>query len=123
MLIRDFNLPDINWWPEEAACATELVKETLRRARAGTVLDALIYGTVTLGFDSFVFGIVANDRRPDAESRPYILTNQADEWVRIYDQRAFWSWIHARDLAGEPGYAYWEAAQFYGNPVHKAILE
>ena len=79
MLIRDFNLPDIAWCPEDEACATDLVKETLRRARAGTVLDALIYGTVTLGFDSFVFGIIANDRRPDAESRPFILTNQADE--------------------------------------------
>ena len=119
MLIRKFNLPEINWSPQEEACATELVKETLHRARTGTVLDALTYGTAALGFDTFVFGIVANDRRPDAESRAYILTNQADEWVRIYDERAYLELDPRVDLAGEPGYAYWEAAQFYKNPPHK----
>lgn len=122
MLIRNFNLPEINWSPQEEASATDLVKETLHRARAGTVLDALIYGTTALGFDTFVFGIVANDRRPDAESRPYILTNQADEWVRMYDERAYLELDPRVELAGEPGYAYWEAAQFYKNPPHKLFL-
>jgi len=37
----------------------------------------------------FVFWIAANDRRPDAESRAYILTNQADKWVRSYDEHAY----------------------------------
>ncbi len=122
MLIRKFNLPGIDWSPQEEACASDLVRETLYRARDGTVLDALIYGTTALGFDTFVFGIVANDRRPDAESRPYILTNQADEWVRIYDERAYLELDPRCELAGEPGYAYWEAAQFYKNPPHKIFL-
>lgn len=122
MLIRNFNLPAINWSPEEEACATDLVKETLHRARTGPVLDALTYGARALGFDSFVFGIVANDRRPDAESRPYILTNQAEEWVRIYDERSYLELDPRCDLAGEPGYAFWEAAQFFSNPAQKLFL-
>ena len=88
-MIRRMHLPEIIWLPQEEECATPLVKETLRRASAGTVLEALNWGTTELGFDSFVFGIVANDRRPDAESRAYILTNQVEEWVRHYDEHAY----------------------------------
>ena len=110
------------WLPQEEACATELVTQTLHRALTGTVQDALEWGTRRLGFDSFMFGIVANDRQPDAESRAYILTNQADEWVRAYDEHAYVEIDPRVDLAGEPGYAFWEARHFDTNPRHKVFL-
>ena len=62
-----------------------------------------------LGFDTFVFGIVANDRRPDAESRTYVITNQADTMGRMYDERAYLELDPRVELAAEPGYAFWEA--------------
>lgn len=122
MLIRNFNVPRINWSPQEEACATDLVKETLHRVRDATVLDGLAFETAALGFDSFVFGIVANDRRPDADSRAYVLTNQAEKWVCIYDERSYLELDPRIDLAEEPGYAFWEAKQFSDNPHHKVFL-
>ena len=69
-----------------------------------------------------MFGIVANDRQPDAESRAHILTNQADEWVCAYDEHAYVEIDPRVDLAGEPGYAFWEARHFDTNPRHKVFL-
>jgi len=115
-------LSSLIWLPQEEACATELVAQTLHRALAGTVQDALDWGTRRLGFDTFVFGIAANDRQPDAESRAYILTNQADEWVCAYDEHAYVEVDPRVDLAGEPGYAFWEARHFDTNPRHKVFL-
>lgn len=115
-------LPRLIWLPQEEACATELVIETLHRALAGTVQEALEWGTTKLGFDSFVFGIAANDRRPDADSRAYIMTNQAEKWVRSYDEHAYVEVDPRVDLAGEPGYAFWEARHFDTNPRHKVFL-
>jgi DNA-binding CsgD family transcriptional regulator len=122
MMVRKLCLPEINWSPQEEACATKLVKETLRRARAGTVLDALVYGTAALGFETFVFAIVANDRRPDAESRPYVITNQAEAWIRRYDERAYLEIDPRVELAAEPGYAFWESRQFEKDPRHRLFL-
>jgi len=123
VIVRTFSLPEINWWPQEEACATALVKETMHRARTGSVLDALVYATTALGFKTFVFAIVANDRRPDAESRPYVLTDQADAWVRIYDERAYVELDPRVELAREPGYAFWEASQFNKKPKHSVFLK
>ncbi len=72
MILRKLCLPEINWSAQEEACATGLVKETLRQARSGSVQEALVFATATRGFETFVFGIVANDRRPDAESFPSV---------------------------------------------------
>jgi len=114
--------PSLIWLPQEQACATALVTEVLQRAVGETVQEALVWATTCLGFDSFVFGIVANDRRPDAESHSYILTDQAAQWVRAYDERAYLEVDPRIDLAGEPGYAFWEARQFDSNPRHKVFL-
>lgn len=122
MMVRKLCLPEINWSLQEEACATGLVRETLRRARAGTVRDALVFATAALGFETFVFGIVANDRRPDAESRTYIITDQAEAWIRMYDERAYLELDPRVDLAGEPGYAFWEARQFDRDPRHRPFL-
>lgn len=121
-MLRKMQLPSLIWLPQEEACATELVSEMLQRAVAETVLEALDWGTTRLGFGSFVFGIAANDRRPDAESRSYILTNQAEKWVRSYEEHAYVEVDPRVDLAGEPGYAYWEARHFDANPRHKVFL-
>ena len=83
MMVRKLSLPEISWSFQEESCATDLVRETLYRARAGSVHEALSFAATALGFDSFVFGIVANDRRPDAESRTYVMTNQAEAWIRL----------------------------------------
>jgi LuxR family quorum-sensing system transcriptional regulator SolR len=115
-------LASLIWLPQEEACATELVAQTLHRALGGTVQEALDWGTRRLGFDSYVFGIAANDRQPDAESRTYILTNQADEWVCTYEEHAYVEVDPRVDLAGEPGYAFWEARHFDTNPRHKVFL-
>ena len=122
MMVRKLCLPEINWSRQEEACATGLVTETLRQARAGTVQEALAFATAELGFDSFVFGIVANDRRPDAESRTYVITDQADAWIRAYDERAYLELDPRIELAGEPGFAFWEAGQFHGDPRHRIFL-
>jgi DNA-binding CsgD family transcriptional regulator len=122
MMVRKLSLPDVSWSPQEEACATGLVKETLRLARAWSVQEALSFGTEALGFDTFVFGIVANDRRPDAESRTYVITDQTDTWVRTYDERAYLELDPRVELAAEPGYAYWEARQFDKSPRHKEFL-
>ena len=121
MMVRKLNLPEITWSPQEEASA--LVMETLRLARARTMQEALTFSAAGLGFDSFVFGIVANDRRPDAESRTYVITDQADTWVRMYDERAFLELDPRVELASEPGYAFWEARQFDKNPRHKLFLK
>jgi DNA-binding CsgD family transcriptional regulator len=121
-VISKMQLPSLIWLPQEEACATELVTQTLHRALDASVPEALGWGTAQLGFDSFVFGIAANDRRPDAESRAYILTNQADNWVRSYDEHAYVEVDPRVDLAGEPGYAFWEARHFDTNPRHKVFL-
>ena len=123
MMVRKLCLPEINWSVQEEACATDLVKEALHRARIATVQDALGFVTGELGFDSFVFGIVANDRRPDAESRTYVITDQADAWVRRYDERAFLEFDPRVELASEPGYAFWEGRQFDKNPRYKMFLK
>lgn len=123
MFMRQLRLPVINWSVQEEACSTDLVKEALHRAHAGSVKDALGFVTAELGFDSFVFGIVANDRRPDAESRTYVITNQEDVWVRRYDERAFLELDPRVELAAEPGYAFWEARQFTQDPRHKVFLK
>ena len=62
-------LPNLLWLPQEEACATDLVTQTLHRALVGSVQEALEWGTTQLGFDSFVFGIAANDdeKQPDAK--------------------------------------------------------
>jgi DNA-binding CsgD family transcriptional regulator len=122
MMVRKLCLPEINWSAQEEACATGLVKEALRQARAATVEEALAFATAALGFESFVFGIVANDRRPDAESRTYIITNQADAWVRKYDERAFLELDPRIELAAEPGHSFWEARQFDRDSRHKLFL-
>jgi DNA-binding CsgD family transcriptional regulator len=122
MMVRKLCLPAINLLPQEEACSTSLVKETLRQARSGTVLNALSFAADALGFDSFVFGMVANDRRPDAESRTYVITDQAEPWIRTYDERAFLELDPRVELAGEPGYAFWETDQFLGNPSHEIFL-
>ena len=123
MMVRKLCLPEINWSVQEEACATDLVKETLHRARTGTVQEALSFVTTALGFDSFVFGIVANDRRPDAESRTYVITNQAEAWIRRYDEHAFLELDPRVELAAEPGHAFWEARQFNRDPRHKLFLK
>lgn len=122
MMVTKLSLPAVNWSLQEEACATGLVKETLRQARTGTVRDALAFATQALGFDTFVFGIVANDRRPDAESRTYIITDQSDAWVRAYDDQAFLELDPRVELAGEPGYAYWEAQQFEMDARYRLFL-
>ena len=99
-MIRTMQLPSLIWLPQEQACATALVTEVLQRAVGETVQEALVWATTCLGFDSFVFGIVANDRRPDAESHSYILTDQAAQWVRAYDERAYLEVDPRIDLAG-----------------------
>ena len=121
-MIRTMQLPSLIWLPQEQACATELVTEVLQRAVGASVQEALVWATTRLGFDTFVFGIVANDRRPDAESHTYILTNQAAQWVRTYDERAYLEVDPRVDLAAEPGYAFWEARQFDSSPRHKVFL-
>ena len=121
-MIRKMLLPKLLWLPQEEACATDLVSRTLRRALEETVPEALAWGTTELGFDSYVIGMVANDRRPDGESRPYILTNQSEEWVHTYDERAYLEVDPRVDLAQEPGYAFWEAREFDKNPRHKVFL-
>lgn len=123
MMIRKLDLPEITWSPQEEASATGLVMETLRIARARTIQEALTYSTAGFGFDTFVFGIVANDRRPDAESRTYVITDQADTWVRRYDERAFLEFDPRVELASEPGYAFWEGRQFDKNPRYKMFLK
>lgn len=122
MIVRKLCLPEINWSHQEEACATGLVSESLRHARAGTVQEALAFATAELGFESFVFGIVANDRRPDAESRTYVITNQADAWIRAYDEGAYLELDPRVELAGEPGFAFWEAGQFGRDPRHRLFL-
>src|SRR5207245_2217052 len=62
------------------------------------------------------------DRRPDAESRTYVITNQVEAWIRTYDERAFLELDPRVELAGEPGYAFWEAEQFVKNPGHNVFL-
>ena len=123
MMVRNLNLPEITWSPQEEATATGLVMETLHLARARTIQEALTFGAAGLGFDSFVFGIVANDRRPDAESRTYVITDQVDTWVRMYDEHAYLELDPRVELASEPGYAFWEARQFDKNPRHKVFLK
>ena len=123
MMVRNPNLPEITWSPQEEATATGLVMETLRIARARTIQEALTFSAAELGFDSFVFGIVANDRRPDAESRTYVITDQVDTWVRRYDERAYLELDPRVELASEPGYSFWEARQFDKNPGHKVFLK
>jgi len=122
MLVRKLCLPEINWSAQEEACATGLVKEALRQARSGSVQEALVFATAALGFDTFVFGIVANDRRPDAESRTYVITDQAEAWIRAYDERAYLELDPRVELAGEPGYAFWEARHFDKDPRHRLFL-
>src|SRR5208283_1715858 len=122
MMVRKLSLPEINWSAQEEGCATALVKEALRLARAGSMQEALKFATAALGFETFVFGIVANDRRPDAESRTFIITDQAEAWVRIYDERAYLEYDPRVELAGEPGYAFWEARQFDRDPRHRVFL-
>ena len=123
MMVRNLDLPEITWSPQEEATATGLVMETLRLARARTIREALTFAAAGLGFDSFVFGIVANDRRPDAESRTYVITDQVDAWVRMYDERAFLELDPRVELAAEPGFAFWEARQFDKNPRYKLFLK
>src|ERR1700674_2878502 len=123
MMVRKLDLPEITWSPQEEATATGLVMETLRVARTRTIKEALTYSTAGFGFDTFVFGIVANDRRPDAESRTYVITDQADTWVRKYDERAFLEFDPRVELASEPGYAFWEGRQFDKNPRYKMFLK
>ncbi len=122
MLVRDLGLPRIKWTLQEDASATEIVKETLCRARAGMVVEALTYGTPALGFDSNACGITANDQKPDAESRPCVLTNQADESVRINDEHGYLEIDPRVDLVGEPAYTYWEAAYFRRDTRQKLFL-
>ena len=123
MMVRTPNLPEITWSPQEEATATGLVMETLRLARARTIQEALTFSAAGLGFDSYVLGIVANDRRPDAESRTYVITDQVDTWVRMYDERAYLELDPRVELASEPGYSFWEARQFDKNPGHKVFLK
>ena len=123
MMLRKLDLREVTWSPQEEATATGLVMETLLLARSRTVQEALTFSAAGLGFDTFVFGIVANDRRPDAESRSYVITDQADSWVCMYDERAFLELDPRVELAGEPGYSFWEARQFEKNPRHKAFLK
>jgi DNA-binding CsgD family transcriptional regulator len=122
MMVRKLCLPEVSWTSQEEACATGLVKETLRQARSGSVQEALAFATTGLGFETFVFGIVANDRRPDAESRTYVITDQAEAWVRAYDERAYLELDPRIELASEPGHAFWEARQFDRDPRHRLFL-
>ena len=122
MMVRKLSLPEINWSAQEEGCATTLVKETLRQARAGSMPEALGFAAAALGFETFVFGIVANDRRPDAESRTFVITDQAEAWIRTYDERAYLEYDPRVELAGEPGYAFWEARQFDADPRHRVFL-
>jgi DNA-binding CsgD family transcriptional regulator len=122
MRVRKLSLPEINWSAQEEGCATALVKETLRQARAGSMPEALGFAAAALGFETFVFGIVANDRRPDAESRTFVITDQAEAWIRTYDDRAYLEYDPRVELAGEPGYAFWEARQFDADPRHRVFL-
>jgi len=41
-----------------------------------------------LGFDGFVYGVTTSTR-PTQESRTYVWTSMPEEWVRLYDQRAY----------------------------------
>ena len=122
MMVRKLCLQEIKLTAQEAACATGLVTETLRQARGSGVQEALAYATASFGFDSFVFGIVANDRRPDAESRTYVITNQCEDWIARYDARSFIELDPRVDLAAEPGYAFWEARQFRDEFRHRVFL-
>lgn len=123
MMVRNLPLPLLTTSAQEESCATDLVKETVARAQGGSVQDALDFVTTELGFDSFGFGVVANDRRPDAQSCTYVITNQDEAWVRKYDERAFLELDPRVELAAEPGYAFWEGSQFNRNLRHRLFLK
>jgi DNA-binding CsgD family transcriptional regulator len=59
---------------------------------AGTCQKALTAALLRiaqqLGFDGFVYGVTTS-LRPTQESRTYVWTNLPDDWVRLYDQRAY----------------------------------
>ncbi len=122
MLIHDFTLREIEWTPQEEASSTELVKETLRRAKAGPAARALTFLTAALGFDNFVIGMGANDRRPDSQTCAYVITNQSKDWLSKYDERSYLEIDPRIDLAAEPGCFYWEAAQFQDNTSYRVFL-
>jgi len=122
MLVTTFSLPKIFWTPQEEASATKLVKKALQIAHTGSVLEALTFTTAALGFDTFAFGMVANDRRPNADSDAYILTNQSKEWVRMYEERAFIEFDPRVELAWDPGPTFWEARDFEAEPRYRAFL-
>jgi DNA-binding CsgD family transcriptional regulator len=121
-MIHRLRLPRLIWLAQEQACATDLVADTLQRALRGSVTDALSWAAKTLGFDSYMFGIVAHDRRPDGGSPAYVVTDQSEQWIREYDEGAYIEVDPRVDLAQEPGYAFWEAREFDRNPRSKAFL-
>lgn len=50
-----------------------------------------------------------------------MITNQSEDWINRYDERAFIEFDPRIDLAAEPGYAFWEARQFK-EPRHRVFL-
>jgi LuxR family quorum sensing-dependent transcriptional regulator len=52
----------------------------------------------------------------------YVITDQAEKWIRAYDERAYLELDPRVELASEPGYAFWEARQFDKDPRHKLFL-
>ena len=56
-----------------------------------------------------MFAIAANDRRPDTESRAYILTNQADQWVRAYEEHAYVEEYDGHTIVYDQGPTSWGA--------------
>lgn len=60
---------------EAGACPKALTAALLRIAQQ-------------LGFDGFVYGVTTSTR-PKQDSRTYAWTSLPDEWVRLYDQRAY----------------------------------
>jgi DNA-binding CsgD family transcriptional regulator len=122
MLIRKFDIPNILWSPQEEALMTDLVHKTLIHAHDKNITQALSLATRELGFSSFVFGLVANDVRPGHESRAYVLTDQSEDWVHIYEQQALLEHDPRIELASEPGYVFWQGSQFQKNPRYAPFI-
>jgi len=59
---------------------------------AGTCPNALTGALLRiaqqLGFDGFVYGVTTS-MRPKQDSRTYVWTSLPEEWVRLYDQKAY----------------------------------
>ena len=78
--------------PQTAAVANAVPNVVLPLVEAGTdkhsITQALQTVAGSLTFDSFMFGVTASSQ-PTHESRAYVWTSLPEEWVRLYDERAY----------------------------------